>query len=512
MRILTLALVYLLCFNPFSTLFSQHTAAVSFTINAHADLLNEVSPNGRLFLHFSESDQREPRYQSGTALGSHVFASNFVASTRNPMLNIGSEAIMTSTTSWNFSSIPSGTYYVQAVWDQNVGESSANTPGNIYSDVVKFEIKENTNQIVTITLNAKIPPRSLVDHPLVKEFEFESTLLSAFWKKPMKIKASVLLPSGYEKNIDTNYPVRYNVAGYGGRYTRVNRMVQDEAFMNWWNSDDAPQIITVFLDGEGPFGDSYQLDSENSGPYGESLITELIPQIEQEFRILGTPETRFVDGCSTGGWVSLALQLLYPDTFGGCYSYSPDPVSFYRMQLINMYEDQNAFINRSGLERPSRRDIYGEPSFTIKQEVYAENTQGNSDTYVTSGNQWGAWNALYSPRGEDGLPVAAFDPITGEINKTAVEHWKKYDLLMHVKNNWKTLGPKIQGKIYVWNGDMDNYYLNNAMRDFDAYIKSAANPKSDAIIEFEAMEGHCTQYSHRKVLEAIAENMDKINN
>jgi len=501
MRLFSVALLAFACFLMPKDASAQSSA--SFTITASSERIESITPNGRLFLHFSDSDRRQPRYQSGTSLGSFVFAKNLVASTQNPVLIVGPDPAMTTTASWDFSSIPLGTYYVQAVWDQNEDESIANSPGNIYSNVVELKANGQTNQVVSLTLTTLIEDRSVIDHPLVKEFMLESALLSDFWNKPMKVKASILLPSGYEDNPNKKYPVRYNVAGYGGRYTRINRMVQNQEFIDWWTSDDAPQIITVFLDGEGPYGDSYQLDSENSGPYGESLIAELIPQIEQEFRIIGTTETRFVDGCSTGGWVSLALQLIYPDSFGGCYSYSPDPVSFYRMQLINMYEDETAFINRSGLERPSRRDIYGEPSFTIKQEVYSENTQGYSDTYVTSGNQWGAWNALYSPKGADGLPVAAFDPLTGKIDTTAVEHWKKYDLLMHVQDNWETLGPKLQGKIYVWNGDMDNYYLNNAMRDFDTYMKSTENPSSDAVIEFDAMEGHCSKYSHRKVLEAI---------
>jgi hypothetical protein len=120
--------------------------------------------------------------------------------------------------------------------------------------------------------------------------------------------------------------------------------------MSWWSSKDAPQIITVFLDGEGPYGDSYQLDSENSGPYGETLINELIPKIEATYRIIGSPQMRFVDGCSTGGWVSLALQLYYPDSFNGCWSYSPDPVSFEKMQLMNIYEDKKLHLEVTKLK------------------------------------------------------------------------------------------------------------------------------------------------------------------
>jgi S-formylglutathione hydrolase FrmB len=279
--------------------------------------------------------------------------------------------------------------------------------------------------------------------------------------------------------------------------------------MDWWITNEAPQVITVFLDGEGPFGDSYQVDSENNGPYGEALITELIPAIEKQFRIIGSSETRFVDGCSTGGWVSLALQLFYPETFNGCWSYSPDPVSFQRMQLVDIYEDDNAFYNKNGYLRPSMRNGYGEPVFSIKKEIISENVQGYSNSYTTSGGQWGAWNAVYSPKGKDGLPRPVFNPENGEIDKEVAQHWKKYDLLLHVKENWPDLGPKIQGKIYIWTGDMDNFYLNNALRDFDEFIKSTSYPKSDAIIEFSPMKQHCSNYSHREVLEEIWSKVNK---
>lgn len=341
---------------------------------------------------------------------------------------------------------------------------------------------------------------------LVVEYEIEPTALNDFWGKAVKLNYSVLLPSGYEDNPQKRYPVRYNIAGYGGRHTRVNKLLQRKAFGDWWTSAEAPQIITVFLDGHGPFGDPYQLNSANSGPYGDVLIKEIIPFVDKEYRTLGA-EQRFTDGCSTGGWVSLALQLFYPEEFAACYSYSPDPVSFHRMQLIDVYEDKNAFFNERGIELPSKRDIYGEPVFSIKKEVSDENKKGKSGTYLDSGDQWGSWNALYSPQGENGMPKAIFDPVSGAIDKSVAEEWKKFDLLLLVKNNWETLGPKVQGKINVWMGDMDNYYLNNAMRDFDAYLKTTTHPTSDAKIAFEPMKGHCDEYSHRRVLEEIQRSL-----
>jgi hypothetical protein len=205
------------------------------------------------------------------------------------------------------------------IWSQNGNsKSQINSPGILFSESVKVNTK--VSQEVTISLSEIIPKRALIEHDLVERFSFQSDTLTRWWNQSMNIKAPVLLPSGYS-NI------------------RVSRLVHNEKFISWWISNDTPQIITVFLDGEGPFGDSYQLDSENSSPYGEMLINELIPKIEKQYRILGTSKTRFVDGCSTRGWVSLPLQLYYPETFNGCWSYSTDYVSFEKMQLVNSYKD-----------------------------------------------------------------------------------------------------------------------------------------------------------------------------
>jgi len=185
-------------------------------------------------------------------------------------------------------------------------------------------------------------------------------------------------------------------------------------------------------------------------------------------------------------------------------------VSFKRLQLVNIYEDENAFYNKHGQLRPSMRDIYGDPIFSIKQEIMEANVLGVSNTYVTSREQWGAWNALFSPKGEDGLPKPIFNPTNGKIDKTVAENWKKYDLLIYTSSNWHELGPKIKGKIHIWMGDMDNFYLNNSMRDFDKFLKNTTNPKSDAQIEFTPMKGHCSNYSHKQVLIKIQHELNNM--
>ncbi|MGK0385528.1 MAG: hypothetical protein ACI849_000130 [Patiriisocius sp.] len=153
---------------------------------------------------------------------------------------------------------------MQVVWDQDFKESRIDAPGNFYSK--KQVITVNKTLEVKVVLSEIIPERIITAHPLAKEVVIASALLSKWRKTPIQVKASVILPHNYNKN--KQYPIRYNVAGYGGRYTRINNKITDKKFMEWWDSPEAPQIINVFLDGEGPFGDSYQMDSENSGPTG----------------------------------------------------------------------------------------------------------------------------------------------------------------------------------------------------------------------------------------------------
>ncbi|SDG55940.1 alpha/beta hydrolase-fold protein [Psychroflexus sediminis] len=481
----------------------QQTSEMSFAISVSEEVKAVFQPEGRLFIYVSEAEEPAPRFSSVFG-GGQSFAKNIQGWDSSQVLNLEGNDELITTADWDFNSVPEGDYFVQVLWKQN-DESRSNTPHNLYSKPVFIQLQDNQN--VDIALSEIIPERSLVSHDLVKFFTFESEVLSKWWDKSVSLKASVLLPSGYTGNPDQKFPVRYNIGGYGSRYTRVNALAEDSEFMDWWTGPEAPQIITVFLDGEGPFGDPYQLDSENSGPYGEALISELIPRVEKEFRISGTAKTRFLDGCSTGGWVSLALQLFYPEQFNGCWSYSPDPVSFRHMQLVNIYQDDNAFYNAADYLIPSMRDVYGNPRFSIQQEITDENVQGYSNTYTTSGGQWGGWNALYSPKDEDGLPQPLFDHETGVIDSTVAAHWENYDLLKYTRANWPSLGPKIQDKIYIWMGDMDNFYLNNAMRLFEAYLSETAAPESNAEIVFSPMKGHCTEYSHRKVLEQIQKRL-----
>ncbi len=501
--------IYALCLFIGLQLYAQEKQNnLSIKISIDQSQQKNFEKKGRIFVFLTQNSKLEPRNQiwPNPYQKTHIFAQNIDHFSPKKSIELNGQDKWTKTPEWSLNSIPAGTYYVQVVWDQDIKESRINAPGNLYADKQKILI--DGDQELSFIFNKKYKPRTIKEHPLAKLVDLKSDTLSSWWAHDMNLKASVLLPHNYDKN--KAYPIRYNVAGYGGRYTRINWLISNENFMKWWDSEESPQIITVFLDGEGPFGDSYQMDSDNSGPYGYSLINELIPHIESRFRGTDNAMTRFVDGCSTGGWVSLGLQLYYPDMFNGVYSYSPDAIDFENYQLINIYKEKQAFKNEVGYLRPIMRDTNGEPLLSMKEFIAYENVFGSSNSYLNSGGQFSAHTALYSPKGDNGLPKPLFDPYTGVIDAEVAKHWGKYDFKKYAEANWSILGPKIQGKIYIWMGDMDSFYLNTGTRGFDDFLKSTSNPKSDAIIEFTPMEGHCSLYSHKEVLLKMQKRIDML--
>jgi hypothetical protein len=215
------------------------------------------------------------------------------------------------------------------------------------------------------------------------------------------------------------------------------------------------------------------VNSDNNGPYGDALTQELIPYIEEKFRCIGKPWARVLDGGSTGGWVSLALQVFYPDFFNGTWSGFPDGVDFRAFQLINIYEDQNAYVNKRGFERPSARDLNGDVRFTIRHECQMENVMGLGDSYAMSGEQWGAWNATYGPRGSDGAR-ALWDlrPARSIVSGRALE---KVRSSFGARAELEDSGTQAARKLTVWVDEADEYFLNNAVHMLDVLIQGRSS-------------------------------------
>jgi Putative esterase len=385
-----------------------------------------------------------------------------------------------------------GTYAIQALLHTNRDLNLANAPGDMYSPVTTARLDPGAGGTIKLELTQAVPQETLpADQELVKYLKMPSPLLSGFHGRPMALRAGVILPRDFNRHAEQCYPVRVHIGGYGSRFTDVEDMMSAESgFYRAWMADDASRMILIHLDGAGPLGDPYQIDSANHGPYGAAVTRELIPLIEKRFRGLGDGRARVVDGGSTGGWVALALQVFYPDFFNGAWAFCPDSVDFRSLQLVNIYNDENAYVNRHGFERPAAREVSGDVRYTMRHECQLENVLGHRDSWSLSGGQWGAWNATYGPRGADGQPVPLWNPRTGVIDRSAFAHWKIYDLRRHLEENWAELGPKLKGKLHIWVGEADDYFLNNAVHRLDSFL-SHARPPYEGSITYGPGQGHC---------------------
>ncbi len=447
--------------------------------------------SGRLLVVIGKSPRPEPRFMVGqTGMNAPPILARDVTG-----LGAAAPAILDRSATIfplrNLDDLPPGDYYVQAVLDSNTDLRSVHAPGNLYSDVRRVRLDPGSGQTVRLTLRDVNPPEQLPpEDQYVRFVKIQSDLLTRFHGRPIFLRAGVILPKDYTAS-GPRYPLRIHAGGYGTKYTRVQRlMTPDSEFQRMWLAGDTPRMILVQLDGDGPFGDPYQINSDNNGPYGDAITRELIPYIERAFHAIGEPYARVLDGESTGGWVSLALKIFYPDFFNAVWSSCPDGVDFRGFQIIDIYKDRSAYFDDRGIERPSKRDSRGNVEFTIRHECQMENVVGAGDSWTMSGEQWGAWNAVYGPRGRNGRPVPLWDPRTGVIDRSVADHWKRYDLRLVLDQNWKTLGPKLRGKIHISVGEADDYYLNNAVHLLDEFFKKA-DPPADARIVYGPGQGHC---------------------
>lgn len=487
------------------------TTTLRFEVTVANKLLDKPQ-SGRLFVVVSRRQGGEPRLSIGqTGLDQPpVFAHDVNDFAPGKAAIIDNTAVAFPID--NLASLPPGDYSVQALFDYNNDLKSVNAPGNLYSTVQKATLDPKRGGTVKLELTQKVPPEQLPpDTESIKFIKLKSELLSRFHNRPIYLRAAVILPKDYGKEPARRYPLRVHIGGYGSRFTTAQfYMREGSEFQRAWADDAAPKMLFLQLDGDGPYGDCYQVNSDNNGPYGDALTEELIPYVEKQFRGVGEPYARVLDGGSTGGWVSLALQIFYPDFFNGTWTYCPDGVDFRGFQLINIYRDKNAYVNQYGFERPSERDVTGEVRFTIRHECQMENVLGAGDSWAMSGEQWGAWNAIYGPRGADGKPKPLWNPKTGEIDHSVVEHWKRYDLRMVLEQNYQKLAPKLRGKIHIWVGDADSYFLNNAVHMLDDFL-AKQQPSLEAKFYYGAGKGHCwLGLTERQMIDEMASQVSAV--
>lgn len=297
------------------------------------------------------------------------------------------------------------------------------------------------------------------------------------------------MPRDY-KTSTISYPVLYN-QGHFSLGNPLGFEVGTELYQDWMK-DAFPRMIVVTFQHPNPYyDDSYAVNSVNVGPYGDAIMKELIPEVERRYRTIREPWARLFDGGSTGGWEALALQLFNPDFFGGTWSYCPDPVTFSEYEQINLYEDHNAIYREFEWRRepvPQQRETDGKIRLTWEQRARYERVAA---THGRSGEQNDIWSAVYGPIGEDGYFKPVFDNLTGVIDHDVVEYWKRYDLLYYLRDNWTVLGPKVEGKLHIFTGDMDTHALNNAVVLLENWMKTTTDPHYEGFFMYGDRKPHC---------------------
>jgi hypothetical protein len=402
--------------------------------------------------------------------------------------------------------------------DQWEGQRWGFSPGNLVSEPQTVNLDPQQGGTVEVQLSRTLPPIEVPeDTQWVKRIKFQSELLSEFWGHPIYLGATVLLPKGYEESGELRYPVVYLQghfdlnAPFGldpeppdpsepdlfkdMRERSGTKRESGHEFYQSWVGDDIPRVLVVTFQHPTPyFDDSYAVNSVNNGPYGDAILNELIPKVEEEFRAIAEPYARVLTGGSTGGWESLALQVYHPDLFGGTWTFYPDPVDFRKNQLINIYEDDNAFIVPGSVpgapERMFQRTTDGQPLGTMRQMSQMEAAQG---TRGRSGAQLDIWNAVYGPIGDDGYPRRLWDFETGEIDKEVAHYWrdKGYDLRHFIETHWDTIGPSLVGKIFLFNPEMDDFYLPYAVYLLEDFLESTTDPYyAGKVVHGRPMKGH----------------------
>jgi hypothetical protein len=519
-------------------LFAQQKG-LYFSINFAKEVSDEAH-DGRLLLFISKKADPQPRFQvnDGVKTG-QVFGFN--VENYKPGKSVVIDQTVFGYPLNSLNSLPPGEYYVQALlhrydtynlanghsiklpasWE--AGQRFNNEPGNIFSLPNNVYLDPAKDLKVQIVMTEIVPPvKKPEDSKYVKHIRMRSEKLSQFWGRDMYLGAHVLLPHGFDEHPEARYPLMINHGhfpedfsgwrtsppdpnlkpDYSERFkiSGYNRIQQEEAynFYQQWVSDTFPRFIIIEIQHANPYyDDSYAVNSANLGPYGDAITYELIPYIERQFRGVGEGWARFLYGGSTGGWEALAAQVFYPDEYNGCFAACPDPIDFRAYTSVDIYEDKNAYFTEGDFRKtyqPGHRDFLGHIQAYLVDQNYRELALGD---HSRSGDQWDIWEAVYSPTGPDGYPARIWDKLSGEIDPKVAAYWREnYDLRYIMERDWSKLGEKLKGKIHIYCGDMDNYYLNNAVYLMEEFLERTRNPYYDGEVDYGDRAEHCWNGDH----------------
>ena len=542
------------CSVPRADADARHAASAGLRVGISFDAAQGAAPmDGRMLFLISTDSSEEPRFQIQDATPTQQLFGvdvNGLAPGQEAMF----DAEVLGYPMASLAGIKAGDYWVQGLLhvyttytradghvvklpagDRGEGQQWNSAPGNLYSTPRKVHLDPASLEPVHIVLDQKIAPIAPVaDTKYHKHVRILSERLTKFWGTPTYLAAVIILPEGWATHPAAHYPLailhghfltddsqlrdtpadaslpmynldsidRYCPNGHEAALCMkwgYPRFQQEMAYKEFklWTGPKFPRVIKVnFVHPNQYYDDSYAVNSENLGPYGDAIMYEMIPYLEKNYRGIGK-WARAVYGGSTGGWEALGVQVKYPDEFNGMYANCPDPIDFHAFTTINIYEDKNAFFAIGPWRttpRPGERDYMGRTRVTVEQANTKELVIG---THSRSGGQWDIWEAVYSPVGPDGYPQRIFDKRTGAIDAAGAAYWKdNYDLVNIMRRDWATLGPKLQGKLHFNVGLSDNFFLNDAVYYAQDLLQRTKAPHSDATFDYGMRDEHCWSGDH----------------
>jgi hypothetical protein len=378
-----------------------------------------------------------------------------------------------------FATTAKGDYRVQVVLDRNGDYNfGGRGPGDIVSKVVT--VRFPLTSAPSIPLDHVMPPESdqfdttgispggaaqiAASRGHLHEEHVVSSALTRFRGAPQSIAAWVLTPPGYDPRARTKYPTVYTANGFGTSHKADGQLLSK--IWHLMETHAIPPMIWVSPDYGTPTGTTEFADSVNNGPWGQALVSEMIPTLEARYRMDAKPSGRFLTGHSSGGWFALWVMVRYPALFGGSWPTSPDPSDFRDFLGVDLYSSGgNMYRDAQGGSRPLERD-HNKVLTTIETAARVEAVLGHT------GGQLQSFDWVFSPRRADGTPAPMFDRESGAVDPVVVAYWRDhYDIGHMIETVWPRLKRDLDGKVHLTVGTADSYYLDGSARRLEAAFR-----------------------------------------
>lgn len=419
--------------------------------------------SGRVYLVLAKGTRAPRRMMSDWFNPPQIFSLDVTGQAPGAPIDISSPAFSFPKT---MAGLTAGSYTIQGVARRNRDHYVAGSgEGDLHSK--PQEMTWPLSAPLNLTLDQTVAATAFRETANVKLFTIKSKLLSDFHGRDITLRAGVALPQGWSEGAKETWPTVYFISGFGGSHRDAGM------FARGGGGSDQRRVITIVPDPTNHWGHCVFADSANTGPWGRALVEELIPAVEKQFHgpageagatAVQAAARRYVTGISSGGWSSLWLQVTYPGVFAGCWSHSPDPVDFRDFQQIDLYAPgANMYTDAQGARRPVARS--GDKNILFYKEFVA------MESALGPGGQIQSFEAVFSPRGGDGLPAPLFDRATGNVDPATAKAWEPYDISLTLRRNWKALSPKLVGKLHVYGGSADNFFLDGAVEKLAATLK-----------------------------------------